>query len=122
MNIFDGRRSFLAAVGLGVDQSTHIFGIKMSRKFIQFSVTSALILAVIIQSALCIIGYSQGFAAILLPFDMILTYLSAIVVYMSLNPENINKLLDCLQNVIDISANFFHYEYSLSSSIIYKFC
>lgn len=123
-NIFDERRLFLATVGLGVEYSTHICGIRMSRKFIRLIVTFSLILAVITQSVLCINGFSQGFAAILFPFDMILTYLSVIIVYMSLNPEKVNNLLDYLQSIIDISTSikcFFHCKYSDFLSFIYTF-
>lgn len=104
MIILPESRSYFANIGLGIDRTVQINGRSIPRMLIRVVIASALILTIILSAILCANSFERGFAAILFPFYVILTYLSAIIVYTSLDGGKINQLLNYLQHVVETST------------------
>lgn len=104
MIILPESRSYFANIGLGINRTVQINGRSIPRMLIRVVIASALILTIILSAILCANSFERGFAAILFPFYVILTYLSAIIVYTSLDGGKINQLLNYLQHVVETST------------------
>lgn len=113
MKILPESRSYFANIGLGIDRAVQINGRSIPRILLRFVIVSALALTIILSAILCANGFDRGFAAILFPFYVILTYLSAIIVYTSLDEKKIDQLLNYLQHVVETSTcAYFFYRFS----------
>lgn len=104
MIILPESRSYFANIGLGIDRTVQINGRSIPRMLIRVVIVSALTLTIILSAILCANSFERGFAAILFPFYVILTYLSAIIVYTSLDGGKIYQLLNYLQHVVETST------------------
>lgn len=95
----------LAESGLGTDQYVSIAGRKIPRSLIRFCIFTFLFVGTILEVVICVHRSADGYATILYPVSVVLTFLSGALIYASLllKPTQIVELFNYLENAVNSS-------------------
>lgn len=110
MSILKKTKMILARCGLGSEQFVQTAGKSIPRYVVRLSIILLMTGIIITEGILCIIDYANGFAAILYSFSILLTYLSATLIYGSLIVKS-NKIID-LFNYLEKVTNSSNVQFS----------
>lgn len=106
MQVLNKNRKMLTYFGLGISEDVRIFNKNITRKVVQFTFILGLTLGLLMSGLLVVTKYnSEPLVAILMPMCTLLTYLSEMLVYISLliKIQRISQLFDYIQNLVDAS-------------------
>lgn len=105
MSILKKTMIILASCGLGCDQFVQTAGKKIPRYVVRLNIILFVAGIIITEGILCINDYDNGFAAVLYSCSVLLTFLSAALIYCSLvvKSHKIIDLFNYLENVVNSS-------------------
>lgn len=112
MKILNEAEQVLIGSGLGTANFVKIAGIKVPRVLVRLVIFSLPILCCVLEGVVCVKFIKYSVAACLWPFSVILTFSSIALIYGSLviKSNEITELFAYLENVINKSNAYFHYQ------------
>lgn len=117
MKLLKKGRTILALAGLGTGPVVQIGRFAIPRAIIRINIIAMLILCVVLQYFFCVRNLTEGLHAIVGAVGIALTFISILLVYVSLMAKSreISDLFGLMENVID-SSKFFVAEFHCKST------
>lgn len=105
MQILKNSEKYLIFTGLGINSTIQIAGRCIPRVVPQFYVISICLLCVVLKFRFCVLHYVDGLEIVLLEFGIGITYVSLLLIYISLmfKSGQIIDLFHLTQNVTNQS-------------------